>query len=411
MGRRLQRLVLATCLGIFGLGISHAQEEAPWAEQLTPEPGDVEVLAGRIVFHWSTIDGAKGYRLQVGKTLLFNPVTVDQRAERTFVEIPTDALPPRLYYWRVSVTGADGKDSPFSSARLLNLTPVRAATPKPVAEKPRRGVIIYKPTEPVTDQVFTCRSAEGTAMVPFRWEGKAWRSRVQVASDEGFTKIVADQTLTKTRHYRVKVPLGTYYSRLAQYSAKRGWVPVWSEVRRFKVELDDEAPLLRVATPASQVFTVNAMVTIQGATEPGITLTLNGRKLSPTDRGEFIVDAALKDGRNTLELVAEDDAGNETRHTVVAVRIPEQLQQTALARLIGLQRRLNELDAMREDLDLQAEELTHQLLQSDRATPALADNVLALEKELKEHKAFKRALDEQVAATAADVEAYLAKGR
>jgi hypothetical protein len=402
------RLSCATTVCVLLLigGIAHAQDEAPWAERPTPEPGDVTVHADRVTFRWSPMEDAQGYRLQVGKTLLFMPTALDERTTRPVVDIKTEQLPPRLYYWRVSVVGKDGVESGFSSVRILNLTPQRNAAPRQQVEVGRKGVIIYKPTDPWPGQVLHCRSSVGHAAVMFRWSGKAWRSRVQVASDEKFEHLEKDQTILK-RSNRVDVPVGPHHYRLAQFSAKRGWVPVWSEVRHFSVETDDAPPMLRVATPASQVFTVNRTVTLQGATEPGVTLALNGRTLDVSERGEFIIEAALKEGRNNLTLMATDEAGNQSTHLVVAVRIPETLQQTALARLVTLQKRLNDLDAAREDLDLQAEDLSRTLIGSDRSTPDLADGLLTLQKDLRTHRSFKRELDEEVVRTAQDVEDYV----
>ena len=109
------------CVMLTAVGISHAQEEAPWADRPTPEPGDVTVLPDRVIFRWSRMEGAQEYRVQVGKTLLFSPAAFDERTQKPFMDVRIEQLPPRLYYWRVAVVGKDGEESGFSSVRILNL--------------------------------------------------------------------------------------------------------------------------------------------------------------------------------------------------------------------------------------------------------------------------------------------------
>ncbi|MBI5494407.1 MAG: hypothetical protein HY904_05220 [Deltaproteobacteria bacterium] len=380
---------------------------AAWAEDLPPpDPGEVETREGTVVFRWSAVDGAAEYRVQVGKTLLFLPATVDLRTPRPSAEVDAGYLPPRLYYWRVWAAPAPGAEGQFSSSRILNLVPQRTAIPRRLPPPPRRGIIIYKPTEPVLDQVYGCRTSAGAASVMFRWQGKAWRSRVQVARDEQFQDLAADQTILK-RGNDVRLTPGTYFYRLAQYSTKKDRRLIWSEVRRFRVENDDVAPLLRIATPPSQVFTNQATLTIQGATEADATLTLSGREVDVSERGEFIHEARLRPGHNELVLTARDSAGNETRHVIIAVMVPEELQRTALARLVTLQARLNELEALREDLELRAEEASLQLMEGRAISPELADELLSLQKELKSHRVDKLALDAELAQIALDVEGRL----
>src|SRR4051812_39886063 len=100
--QRLWALWVCALLLMVAAG-AHAQEEAPWAERPTPEPGDVTVLPERVIFRWSPMDGAQSYRVQVGKTLLFSPAAVDEKTTKPLMDVKIDQLPPRLYYWRVSV--------------------------------------------------------------------------------------------------------------------------------------------------------------------------------------------------------------------------------------------------------------------------------------------------------------------
>src|SRR5688572_2971282 len=81
-----------------------------------PIPGEVEVRGKKVMFHWRDIPDAKGYRVQVGRSLLFMPRTAEARSARNSVELKN--LPNGQLYWRVAGTWSDG-DGPFSPAQLL----------------------------------------------------------------------------------------------------------------------------------------------------------------------------------------------------------------------------------------------------------------------------------------------------
>ncbi len=373
----------------------------------SPDPGVVEEHGGSILFRWAPVQGARRYHVQVGKTLLFIPPAADERTAAPFLELPRAALENRLYYWRVSSVDADGVEGPPSAANLLNLQPQRVAPLVPPPPRGGRARLKFNPERPTQDEAIPGRTG-APVVVRFSWRGKAWRARVQVARDAAFTDVVADQVVLKGAS-NVKLPHGAWHYRLSQFANKKGADALWSRPVAFRVEPDDTPPLLAVATPASQVFTVDRTVTIQGATEADATLTLAGRRVTLNQRGEFIHEAPLKEGRNELVLEARDAAGNPRRHTVVAVRLPARLKENLEPRLQRLQRSLDELAALSEHESQAAEELSLQLLRADALTPEMADDMVRAQRDLAETQKLKKQIDDELAAATRTFEEMLGR--
>lgn len=361
--------------------VAYAQAPPPGAGPPNPDPGVVEERGDVIRFRWSPVQGATHYHLQVGRSLLFIPATVDETLVTPFCDVPRKQMEARMYYWRVASVDELGTQGAYSVANLLNLTPQKRGVP-PAPKKKRRSRIRFQPESPTPDTLYAARTNAQTT-VAFGWHGKVWRARVQVATDPGFAKPLVDRTVLPDRAL-VKLSPGTYFYRLSQYTnRRRSTDALWSDPVEFTVLADDDPPEIRVATPASEVFTVDTTVIIQGATDADVELLLGGRRVPINHRGEFIHEARLEEGRNELVLTAKDAAGNQTTHTVVAVRLPAALKVSMRERLQRLQVSLDELAAMRDHLDLQARELTLSVLQSDNVTPEVAQGVIEAEKELK----------------------------
>ena len=63
-------------------------------------------------------------------------------------------------------------------------------------------------------------------------------------------------------------------------------------------------PTLTVTEPSDQLSTSSRIVTIQGHTEPGAILVINGETLAPDISGAFTTDAILLPGVNTITVEA-----------------------------------------------------------------------------------------------------------
>ena len=84
-----------------------------------------------------------------------------------------------------------------------------------------------------------------------------------------------------------------------------------------KVLYDKQAPILNMINPTESSLTVDyADFDIIGESEKGVSVTINGRLASVDDAGKFKLKIQLNMGKNDIEIIARDDAGNETKKTV-----------------------------------------------------------------------------------------------
>ncbi len=82
------------------------------------------------------------------------------------------------------------------------------------------------------------------------------------------------------------------------------------------IEVDTVAPSVSISSPTAGTTTDVAAVSVQGTTEAGVTLTLNGIVVDVTATGSFSIELALSAGSNTIEAVATDAAGNSGSDSV-----------------------------------------------------------------------------------------------
>ncbi len=92
-------------------------------------------------------------------------------------------------------------------------------------------------------------------------------------------------------------------------------------IRSFGKDLhvDVTAPQLSVLKDLNGQSTGEGYVYLEGHTEGGAILTLNGKQVE-TQNGYFSVRCSLSVGKNTLELLATDAAGNQSKYTAVVER-------------------------------------------------------------------------------------------
>lgn len=84
-------------------------------------------------------------------------------------------------------------------------------------------------------------------------------------------------------------------------------------------KIDTVPPELSVTSPVNKLVTNKTTVTVAGttndATSSPVTLTINGSAVTVYDDGTFSKDITLKDGSNTITVVAKDGAGRTTTVT------------------------------------------------------------------------------------------------
>ncbi len=80
------------------------------------------------------------------------------------------------------------------------------------------------------------------------------------------------------------------------------------ELRGFVVP-----PALNIKTPQDNVAIAALQVTVNGLTDTGVSITINGAPVPVTDEGTFTANVDLTPGVNSLAIVAKHKFGRETR--------------------------------------------------------------------------------------------------
>jgi len=87
--------------------------------------------------------------------------------------------------------------------------------------------------------------------------------------------------------------------------------------KSLNVVYDKTAPSLNVTNPSEADLTVDyADFDVVGTTDSGVSVYINNRIASVDTQGNFKLRWQLTTGKNTLEVKAVDEAGNETKKTI-----------------------------------------------------------------------------------------------
>jgi hypothetical protein len=159
-------------------------------------------------------------------------------------------------------------------------------------------------------------------IVVVEWRGRTEEQAVhlQVSRSRHFVdetmEVESRDIRSNSARLRVVAP-GTYFWRAALVNVN-GVESEWSQVRRMRIYsslerailADRTAPELRLL-PTQQL---GAMFIIQGQTEAGAAVTVNGEYVVTDADGHFRKTIEIpREGWNDIEVVATDPAGNETK--------------------------------------------------------------------------------------------------
>ena len=171
--------------------------------------------------------------------------------------------------------------------------------------------------DPADSRVFVAGS--GASDVTLRWSAvePARQYRLQLSRTALFSGLLLDKADIRATSVRLPgLDEGTYYWRVAARDAA-GIESGFSEMRRFKVSGQREPASDDRTPPALQVndfLPSGHLLIINGKTEAGAMLTVEGQAIDVYDDGTFTAVIRMKhEGRNDVEIVAQDAAGNETR--------------------------------------------------------------------------------------------------
>ena len=146
---------------------------------------------------------------------------------------------------------------------------------------------------------------------------------IEVARDANFNRMVDSASGLTDTFFRLQgLDIGLYYWRVAALD-QFGLPGQRSLPRRFTMRIDRAAPFLRLEGPVSDRIYREAQVTVEGETEPGTRLTVNGTTAPVAEDGRYSLALTLTPGTNDLTLVSRDAAGNETRLSREVVHVPD----------------------------------------------------------------------------------------
>ncbi len=98
-----------------------------------------------------------------------------------------------------------------------------------------------------------------------------------------------------------------------------------SSSEKYYVWFDEEPPELTISSPEDGAIFYGEQeksITIQGKTEPGVSLTLNDRLVIIGSEGDFSTTFSLSEGENHIKLIARDKAENEVEKEITVIFFP-----------------------------------------------------------------------------------------
>lgn len=150
------------------------------------------------------------------------------------------------------------------------------------------------------------------------WEpvAGAARYRLMIADRPLFAQTLYDAVRDGDRAVVAGVPPGDYHWRVAALSHADAPGP-FSPTRTFRVvsqhlrdRSDTEPPRLEI----TEFVTVGQMAILNGQTEPGATVWVDGARVAVQEDGSFNAVVRLRaEGANQVSIVAQDGAGNEAK--------------------------------------------------------------------------------------------------
>jgi len=175
-----------------------------------------------------------------------------------------------------------------------------------------------------SDQKIFISAAPKDVSTTLAWEKvpEAARYHLQLSERSLFGELLLDKSDVRGSTVELPgLPASSYYWRVATLDAA-GRASAFTSVRKFRIttgelrDQNDKTPPLLVI----QDFILSgSTVILNGKTEPGATLWVEGERMDVDEMGDFRAVVKLKnEGVNTVKVVAQDPAGNESRKSLEA---------------------------------------------------------------------------------------------
>jgi hypothetical protein len=153
--------------------------------------------------------------------------------------------------------------------------------------------------------------------------GGAKRYHLQISRRSLLGELLLDKTDVRTPSVKLpRLKAGSYYWRVATVNAE-GVSSAFSETRKFKIvskaAFSDRQDKTPPPIEIKDFLVFSYQVIINGKTEPGAVVSIDGRNIDVYDDGTFTAVIKLKrEGKNVLKIVAQDLSGNEKKINRVA---------------------------------------------------------------------------------------------
>jgi hypothetical protein len=213
-----------------------------------------------------------------------------------------------------------GEAEVTAGEKTVKLGSLQSVTVHPTLQMAPKESILASPEleEPIDQRVFLFKENEPSSTT-LRWEGVSGAAtyRLQISQQPLFGYLLLDKPdINSTSVVLPDLVGGSYYWRVRARDPK-GTEGAFSEIRKFRIGSErDRGPEDRVP-PALQLVDFlpsGALVIIRGRTEAAASVAIDGQMVDVEDDGGFTAVVKMKhDGPNTLEIVAQDASGNETR--------------------------------------------------------------------------------------------------
>jgi len=166
--------------------------------------------------------------------------------------------------------------------------------------------------------------------------------------------------------------------------------------------VDTTPPSLTITSPENGVvpLTYDSTLWINGTTDPGASVTINGISVPVDANGTFSYKATLVEGQNIFTVEAKDEVGNTATATVTALYLPQlpelwQAINNLNAQVSDLQSQINDMKDDISDLQGDVSSLQENLSALEEKVNALEDKVNSLEAALQENiSALNKAIED-----------------
>lgn len=259
------------------------------------------VVDGRLTARLSTADNAAGLDVEVATpTAVAKAVPLRGKDAEFLVQINPDNSSTIAVTSGNATVSAQGRTVRVGPNQLTTIAPDSPPTVPVSMPRPPR------PLEPGNDQIYYYRDLPPP--VRFRWISQRGvdRYRLTIAQDTAFSAVVYDGQLEEAGFTHANLKDGDYFWRV---TTLRNWgESAPSAAQHLRMVQDSIAPALDIQFPPAAVATATTL--LQGSTEPGARVFIDGQAVATAADGRFSHEYALRRGANPIVVEAHDAAGN-----------------------------------------------------------------------------------------------------